>query len=67
MWMRFPLGLPKKVQMPVYGEEDITHTKVSFVDSPCYRSARTIEDVVDEIRETMEQIPKYVYDIVLVK
>ena len=33
---------------------------------PCYRSARTIEGVVDEIRETMEQIPKYVYDIVLV-
>lgn len=58
-------GFTKESTDAVYGEEDIAHTKVSFV-IPCYRSARTIEGVVDEIRETMEQIPKYVYDIVLV-
>ena len=58
-------GFTKESTDAVYGEEDITHTKVSFV-IPCYRSERTIEGVVDEIRETMEQIPKYVYDIVLV-
>ena len=40
-------------------------SKISFV-IPCYRSAKTIEGVVAEIQNTMESIPKYVYDIFLV-
>lgn len=39
--------------------------KISFV-IPCYRSERTIEGVVAEIRDTMQGIPEYAYDIVLV-
>lgn len=39
--------------------------KISFV-IPCYKSAQTIEEVVTEIRETMEHIQGYVYDIFLV-
>ncbi len=33
---------------------------------PCYRSAHTITGVVDEIRATMERMPGYDYEIVLV-
>ena len=33
---------------------------------PCYRSAKTITGVVDEIRSTMERMPDYDYEIVLV-
>ena len=33
---------------------------------PCYRSAQTITGVVDEIRATMEKMPDYDYEIVLV-
>lgn len=40
-------------------------SKISFV-IPCYRSAKTIEGVVTEIRDTMASIPQYVYDIFLV-
>ena len=43
-------GFTKESTDAVYGEEDIAHTKVSFV-IPCYRSARTIEGVVDEISD----------------
>lgn len=39
--------------------------KISFV-IPCYRSERTVEGVVAEIRDTMQGIPEYAYDIVLV-
>lgn len=39
--------------------------KVSFV-IPCYRSEKTLEHVVTEIRETMEQLHHYVYEIILV-
>lgn len=39
--------------------------KVSFV-IPCYRSEQTITHVVDEIRETMNGLKKYEYEIVLV-
>ena len=39
--------------------------KVSFV-IPCYRSEKTLEHVVAEVRETMEKIHKYEYEIILV-
>lgn len=40
-------------------------SKISFV-IPCYRSARTIGDVVAEIQNTMAAMPEYVYDIFLI-
>ena len=40
-------------------------SKVSFV-IPCYRSAKTLEGVVAEIRETMQSMTAYEYDIFLV-
>lgn len=40
-------------------------SKVSFV-IPCYRSEKTLESVIDEIRETMRGLTEYTYDIVLV-
>jgi undecaprenyl-phosphate 4-deoxy-4-formamido-L-arabinose transferase len=39
--------------------------KISFV-IPCYRSEKTIEGVVTEIQDTMENIGKYDYNIILV-
>lgn len=39
--------------------------RISFV-IPCYRSALTIEKVVKEIEDTMPNLPKYDYEIVLV-
>ncbi len=39
--------------------------KVSFV-IPCYRSEKTLESVVNEIRETMQGLERYAYNIVLV-
>ena len=39
--------------------------KVSFV-IPCYRSSKTLPSVVGEIRETMEHIDRYEYEIILV-
>lgn len=39
--------------------------RISFV-IPCYRSERTIEGVVKEIRETMQTLATYTYEIVLV-
>ena len=39
--------------------------KISFV-IPCYRSEKTLETVVEEIRTTMEKITGYEYDIFLV-
>lgn len=39
--------------------------KVSFV-VPCYRSAKTIEGVVTEIRDTMAELKEYTYEIILV-
>ena len=38
---------------------------VSFV-IPCYRSANTIGNVIDELRRTMPTLPEYDYEIVLV-
>lgn len=38
---------------------------VSFV-IPCYRSQATLPDVVEEIRETMDKVKKYDYEIILV-
>jgi len=39
--------------------------KVSFV-IPCYRSALTIEKVVNEVRDTMEKLQSYSFEIILV-
>lgn len=39
--------------------------KISFV-IPCYCSADTISDVVDEISSTMQELPDYCYEVVLV-
>ena len=39
--------------------------KVSFV-IPCYNSSKTIGKVIEEIKETMQQIAKYKYEIILV-
>lgn len=43
----------------------IKMSKISFV-IPCYRSAKTLEGVVAEIRETMQNMTAYEYDIFLV-
>lgn len=40
-------------------------TSVSFV-IPCYRSEQTITGVVDEITQTMGQLPGYTFEIILV-
>ena len=40
--------------------------KVSFV-IPCYNSSKTIGKVIEEIKETMKQLVKYEYEIILVK
>lgn len=40
-------------------------SKISFV-IPCYRSELTLRGVVAEIRDTMQGIPRYQYDIFLV-
>lgn len=39
--------------------------KVSFV-IPCYRSEKTLEGVVKEICDTMQELVQYTYDIILV-
>ncbi len=39
--------------------------KVSFV-IPCYRSEKTLESVVNEIRSTMQELNQYTYNIILV-
>ncbi|MBR5597780.1 MAG: glycosyltransferase family 2 protein [Lachnospiraceae bacterium] len=39
--------------------------KISFV-IPCYNSSKTIGGVIGEIKETMEQLPKYYYEVILV-
>lgn len=39
--------------------------KISFV-IPCYRSTNTIGDVVNEIKQTMDQMSRYTYEIILV-
>ena len=38
---------------------------ISFV-IPCYRSEKTLKSVVDEIKETMQKLNKYDYEIILV-
>lgn len=40
-------------------------SKISFV-IPCYCSARTIENVVEEIKTKMEELADYDYEVVLV-
>lgn len=40
-------------------------SKISFV-IPCYRSEKTLEGVVTEIRDTMQTMQEYEYDIILV-
>ena len=40
-------------------------SKVSFV-IPCYRSELTLNGVIDEIKQTMQGLPQYTYEIVLV-
>ncbi len=47
----------------VYGDKKVT--SVSFV-IPCYKSSATIGSVVDEIKNTMAEIAKYSYEIILV-
>lgn len=39
--------------------------KVSFV-IPCYKSERTITSVVEEVREAMNKLPQYTFEIILV-
>ena len=39
--------------------------KVSFV-IPCYRSEKTLPGVIKEIKETMAELAKYCYEIILV-
>ena len=39
--------------------------RISFV-IPCYRSELTIENVVNEIKETMEVMSQHEYEIILV-
>lgn len=39
--------------------------KVSFI-IPCYRSEKTLPNVIDEIRTTMEKLQKYSYEIILI-
>ncbi|MGL5259880.1 MAG: glycosyltransferase family 2 protein [Lachnospiraceae bacterium] len=39
--------------------------KVSFV-IPCYKSAQTIESVVNEVQESMEKLEQYEFNIILV-
>ena len=58
-------GFTKESTDAVYQEANTAQTKVSFV-IPCYRSAKTIGAVVEEIRETMDKIRGYSYDIILV-
>jgi len=40
-------------------------TKVSFI-IPCYRSANTIKNVVDEIKDSMSKLEKYDYEVVMI-
>ena len=40
-------------------------SKISFV-IPCYRSEKTLEFVIDEIRSAMQGLTAYEYDIFLV-
>lgn len=46
-------------------EEVLKRKKVSFV-IPCYRSEQTLPHVIREIREKMESMPQYEYDVFLV-
>lgn len=39
--------------------------KISYV-IPCYRSMQTLEDVVQEIKEAMQKMKEYTYEIVLI-
>ena len=39
--------------------------KVSFV-IPCYRSEKTLEGVIKEIKETMTKLNQYTYEVILV-
>lgn len=45
--------------------EDNRKKKISFV-IPCYHSAKTIEGVVTEIKEAMEKMEQYHYEVILV-
>lgn len=40
-------------------------SKISFI-IPCYRSTRTLENVVNEIKETMKTHEKYEYEVIMV-
>lgn len=52
----------KKADLVFY---ELVNTKVSFV-IPCYRSEKTLPGVVEEIREAMQKLTDYRYDIFLV-
>ena len=39
--------------------------KVSFV-IPCYRSENTLEGVILEIKEAMNKLGKYTYEVILI-
>jgi len=43
----------------------VNNMKISFV-IPCYRSTKTLPDVVKEIQDTMNELTEYDYEIVLV-
>ncbi len=45
--------------------EKKSSTKISYV-IPCYRSEKTLEAVVEEIRDTMTSLHEYAYEIILV-
>ena len=43
--------------------EKKSSTKISYV-IPCYRSEKTLEAVVEEIRDTMTSLHEYAYEII---
>lgn len=46
-------------------EKEESRKKVSFI-IPCYRSEKTLESVITEIRDTMQSLTTYEYDIFLI-
>ena len=42
-----------------------TIKKISFV-IPCYNSSQTIGKVIAEIKETMEKLKRYEYEVILI-
>lgn len=45
--------------------KDLEKESISFV-IPCYRSEKTIEGVINEIMDTMNNLTQYSYEVILV-